>query len=278
MANHIVSTKLPRAIAKEKDGIVMFWVEELGVAGLHIRGIAQLLECNPKTITQAVTCLTVTQIVLLEAEILTEQGIRTVTLITETDLPRVLRHIARSKAKAQTRDLADDIRDRLAAAGFKLAVMLELAPQQLKAQVDRHVEELEALKLKAEIAKQETLARLAEQKTMELRHYVVTVLPEPVQQKILGYKEIKTTEYIDRTIAPDGSINDGVGITYIQKRYGFKSTKEAWGWLEAIGMGKLADCWQHQLSAVHRSAMPREHLAQLDALFDANPRQKWLGE
>ena len=49
-------------------------------------------------------------------------------------------------------------------------------------------QEVEILHLKIELAKQEAIRATAEQKSIELRHYVTTALPEPVQQKILGYK------------------------------------------------------------------------------------------
>jgi hypothetical protein len=38
---------VPRATAKEKNGVVLYWIEELSVAGLHINGLAKLLNCNP---------------------------------------------------------------------------------------------------------------------------------------------------------------------------------------------------------------------------------------
>ena len=41
------SKTLPRATAKEKDGIVLYWVEELQVAGIHYSGVAKILECDP---------------------------------------------------------------------------------------------------------------------------------------------------------------------------------------------------------------------------------------
>jgi hypothetical protein len=126
-------TKLPRAIARVKDGITLYWVDELGLSGLHQRGLEVLLKCSISTIQNALKGCTGVE--LLEAEILTPQGLRTVQIIAESDIPRVLRYIARSKSKIETRDRADDIRDRLAAAGFKLAVMLELAPDKLKASI-----------------------------------------------------------------------------------------------------------------------------------------------
>lgn len=147
MASSIVQkSSRPRAIAKEKDGIVLYWVQELGVAGIHVRGVMQLLESETATVHNVIASLQGDrQITILEAEIVTPGGLQGVQLVTETDLPKVLRKIERSKAKEETRDRAGDIRDRLAAAGFKLMVMLELAPRQLKEQIDAHVSEVDKL-------------------------------------------------------------------------------------------------------------------------------------
>lgn len=130
--NIVPKSKLPRAIAKEKNGITLYWVEEYGIAGLHQRGLEALLKCSISTIQNALKGCT--GIKLLEAEILTPQGLRTVQIATETDIPKVLRYIARSKAKIETRDRADDVRDQLAAAGFKLMTMLEIVPEELAVQ------------------------------------------------------------------------------------------------------------------------------------------------
>jgi hypothetical protein len=130
--NIVSKSKLPRAIAKEKNGITLYWVEEYGIAGLHQRGLESLLKCSISTIQNALKGCT--GIKLLEAEILTQQGLRTVQIITESDIPKVLRYIARSKAKIETRDRADDVRDQLAAAGFKLMTMLEIVPEELAVQ------------------------------------------------------------------------------------------------------------------------------------------------
>jgi DNA-binding HxlR family transcriptional regulator len=121
--------KLPRAIAKEKDGIVMYWVEELNEGGLHLKGLARLLKYDHGSLAK--TLKVVEEVTILEAEIVTESGVKMVYLYTGQSIAKILRHISRSRANQAVRDLADDIRDSLAAAGFKLAVMLELAPQQL---------------------------------------------------------------------------------------------------------------------------------------------------
>jgi hypothetical protein len=142
MADNIVQrTVRPRAIAKEKDGVVLFWVADLGIAGIHQRGIMQLLRTESATVRNVINELVgEQQITLLEVETLTNGGVQGGQLVKETDLPKVLRRIERSKAKEETRDLAGDVRDRLAAAGFKLMAMLEMAPLQLKQQVDKHAQ------------------------------------------------------------------------------------------------------------------------------------------
>jgi hypothetical protein len=144
MAESIVSSnKRPRAIAKEKDGIVLYWVEELNEGGLHLKGLARLLDYDENNLRKFVKGGV--DISVLEAEIPTPGGVQGVYLYLGSDVAKILRAISRSKMSQAVRDRADDIRDSLVAAGFKLAVMLELAPHKLKEQVDQHVTEADKL-------------------------------------------------------------------------------------------------------------------------------------
>lgn len=143
----------------------------------------------------------------------------------------------------------------------------------IPAQSDR----IRELELEIELRKAEAAAATAQKVLLDKREWV-THLPEPVQQKILGYDVVERVEYRDRTITPTGQINDGIGITYIQKRYGFKSTKETWAWLERLGMGKMDGKWKHELRAVESSVLPREYLDELDVMFGDSQRPLWLGE
>jgi hypothetical protein len=148
--------------------------------------------------------------------------------------------------------------------------------QQVAPQV---ADEVEILHLKLEIAKQEAIAEVARKESQSLRHYVVTSLPAPIADRILGVTAVKEIEYVDRTILPSGESNDGVGITYLQKRYGFKSTKEAWAVLELIGCGKGSDIWKPQLRAVESDVIDRSILPDIDRLvYESKQRQPWLGE
>ena len=71
---------------------------------------------------------------------------------------------------------------------------------------------------------------------------------------------------------------DGVGITYIQKRFGFKSTKSAWAWLNSIGYGRDSGKWKPELTAVESYKLDVALLDELDALADDGSRQRWIGE
>lgn len=138
--------------------------------------------------------------------------------------------------------------------------------------------EVEVLHLQIQLATIEAKKIEAERDLISFRHSIVSMCPEPVQQKILGYTEVKTTEYIDRTILPSGQVNSGVGITYLQKRYGFKTTKEAWAVLDSVNCGKDSDIWRSQLTAVESSVIDRSILSDIDALISDATRQKWVGE
>jgi phage anti-repressor protein len=147
--------------------------------------------------------------------------------------------------------------------------------QQVAPQV---AEEVEILHLKIELAKVESQRALAEKALVDTRHLIIATTPKPIADRILGVTEITETEYVDRTILPSGQVNDGIGITYLQKRYGFKSTKEAWTALDSIGCGKDSDVWKSQLRAVESQVIDRSILSDIDALMvDAN-RQRNLGE
>jgi hypothetical protein len=139
-------------------------------------------------------------------------------------------------------------------------------------------QEIELQTLKNEGARLEAQRSQIDLQLVQFRHLVTSTMPEPLQQKILGYNEIKTVEYRDRTITPDGERHEGVGITYVQKRYGFKSTKAAWEWLESVGCGRLSGHWESQLAAVERQSLPIDLLGRLDELAQSGVRQPYLGE
>lgn len=145
---------------------------------------------------------------------------------------------------------------------------------------------VEMMKLKIELAAIESQkeAAIAQGKNADLqltqfRHYVTTALPEPVQQKILGYEEVKTTEIVERVIdRSSGEMSDGLGITYVAKSLGL-TNKQCWSWLERNGYGKNSEHWEPQLSAVTSLKMSRETFEEVKHRFgDGGDRQMWIGE
>jgi hypothetical protein len=140
-------------------------------------------------------------------------------------------------------------------------------------------QEIEILKLKAEIAKNEAIKAKAEESTISLRHYVVTALPEPIQQKILGYQLVKEKEIVETVIdKSSGKKYDGVGISYIAKALGL-SNKETWGFLEKIGYGEDSGKWKDELIAVNSKKLTRDDLDYIiDVFKEAQHRQLFLGE
>ncbi len=275
--SHIdINRKLPRAIAKEKDGIVLFWVEQLDIAGIHQRGLASLLRCNPKTIAQSVT---VTQTPLLEAEALTPQGLRTITLVLESDIPKLLRYIARSKAKAETRDNADDLRDRLAQAGFKLMVMMEVVPDKLAQQAVNHAQEMALIKAKTDLA-------IAEKDLIEKRELVLALQPLHLADRTLGITTVKEIEVREKVICGDRLINDGSTInkTQLCRRYEFftKTGKPDYtklnAFLAANGVADNPDFWDEQMFVRSNKEFRREKISELDDIWHRTRSQLHLGE
>jgi len=140
-------------------------------------------------------------------------------------------------------------------------------------------QEVEILKLKSEIAKQEAIKAKSEESLMTLRHYVVTALPEPIQQKILGYQVITEKEVIEKVIDKStGKSYEGVGITYIAKTLGL-SNKEAWGFLEKIGYGEASHHWKNELIGVTSKKLSRDDFDYVKDVFkESKNRQMFLGE
>jgi hypothetical protein len=132
-------------------------------------------------------------------------------------------------------------------------------------------QEIEILKIKAEIAKNEAIKAKSEESLITLKHYIVTALPEPIQQKILGYQTIKQTEVIEKTVdTATGKSYDGVGITYIAKTLGL-TNKQAWGFLETIGYGEDSEKWKHELTAITSKKLSKDDA---EYIFDLYAQSK----
>lgn len=155
------------------------------------------------------------------------------------------------------------------------------AKQVIKTVIPQQSEQIKELEMQLELARtQERLAN-SQHKLLATVHLLETVAPG-LAPLALGRPDavITRNEYIERTITNSGQCFEGVGITYIQKRFGFKTTKAAWNWLETIGYGKDSGLWESQPALVHTPRLTPEHLEVVSAKF-ANKegnRQRFLGE
>jgi hypothetical protein len=112
----------------EEEGLI--YLEDIKQVGIHTRGLARLLDCNPKTVQSLLESLGDNQI--LEAALQTTTGEKTVTFILERAVIAVLKSAALStKIKPETRQNALDLFERFALAGFKLIAMMKVAPEKL---------------------------------------------------------------------------------------------------------------------------------------------------
>ena len=169
----------------------------------------------------------------------------------------------------------DPAKPEIAQAQSYFAVKTREAEVVIPQQNDR----IRELELELQLAQAKTQQSLAEKAVLDTRHLIVSTCPEPVQQKILGYE--KVTETVEKEVVVDkrtGERYDGVGIGYIKARYGFKTNKEAWAFMESIGCGKDSQYWSTQLSAVAHSKFDRSMLDYVDEVYYQSDRQMWLGE
>jgi hypothetical protein len=146
-------------------------------------------------------------------------------------------------------------------------------------------EEVEVLAMKIELAKIEAQKAALEDKTLSLRHYVVTALPKPTADRILGITEVKEIEYRDRIVKDNQVINDGstVNKTEICRHFSIltKNGKPDYPKLNAIldRLNLPAAAWEETDVVQTNRELKREYLDVLSrALYTAEQRQMFIGE
>lgn len=146
-------------------------------------------------------------------------------------------------------------------------------------------QEVEVLAMKIELAKIEAQKAALEDKTLSLRHYVVTALPKPIADRVLGITEVVEVEYRDRIVKDNRVINDGgtINKTEICKRFGIltKNGKPDYKRLntELDAMNLPSSAWEETDVIQTNRELRREYLDVLDrALYTAEQRQLWMGE
>jgi len=146
------------------------------------------------------------------------------------------------------------------------------------------IDPVEEMKLKIELAKQEAIKAQAEQKTIELRHYVATALPKPIGDRILGVTEVKEIEYRDRIIQNDELIRDGSTInkTQLCKRYGYLTRNGSPDYPrlnKALEIVKIpSEAWKLTATIRENQELNAEYLQELDRQMIQIERQLYLGE
>lgn len=113
--------------AIEESGLI--YLKEERVAGIHMRGLARLLGCDVSAIKYA--SVAVSECDILKREMPTAGGVQGVLFVLEPGVRSILKHIRRGNFAQETKDAAEDLYDRFAEAGFKLYVMLKVAPESI---------------------------------------------------------------------------------------------------------------------------------------------------
>ena len=151
--------------------------------------------------------------------------------------------------------------------------------RQVKTVIPAQAHEIEKLKL--ELALAQSRERLAG--ATQMLAAVNPTLPALVfgQPGAVVEVEVPTTVMVDYTGRPVEQF-DGVGITYLAKRYGFGKGKKANDqcrvWLRSIGVSD--EQWVEEPSAHITKKLPRELLGYLDQRFQGKrgDRQFFVGE
>ena len=151
--------------------------------------------------------------------------------------------------------------------------------RQVKTVIPTQQHEIEKLKL--ELALAQSRERLAG--ATQMLAAVNPTLPALVfgQPGAVVEVEVPTTVMVDYTGRPIEQF-DGVGITYLAKRYGFgrgkKANDQCRAWLRSIGVND--ERWVEEPSAHITKKLPREMLGYLDQRFQGKggDRQFFVGE
>jgi hypothetical protein len=146
-------------------------------------------------------------------------------------------------------------------------------------------QQLELLKLQNENLQLQVAAHNSQLALASFNHLIATTLPEPMQQKILGYSTVDRVEYRDRVIKDKQIINDGSTInkTELCTRYGFvgKSGNSNYKQLnrELLRLNIPDSAWVEIDTIRTNVELNRDYLPELDrALYKSDERQLWIGE
>lgn len=168
------------------------------------------------------------------------------------------------------------IRDYFIETEKKWRLAQQVAPQ--------FTQEIEVLHLKIELAKQEAIKSASEERVLSIRQYVVQSCPEPVQQKILGYTEIKVVETRDRLLQGNDLIRDGSTInkTEMCRRLNFITKNGAPDYKKLNKFLESADipgeAWKLVASLRENEELDLIHWQEIERKWMNSDRNLYLGE
>jgi phage regulator Rha-like protein len=151
------------------------------------------------------------------------------------------------------------------------AVIREVIP----AQNDR----IRELELMLALATAEKESAIAQKVLLDTRKAITELTNPTVSALILGATIVMDRTPVERVIdSHSGRVYEGIGITAIATKLGFKTTKACWLWLDSIGFGKTSDAWELQLSAVEHHKLKPEAFERIFSMWDNGDRQRFIGE
>lgn len=136
-------------LIRESDGVDFYYSTKTGKTAMSMKGIARMLECDYTGIRKQSKYLGIEK----QAELLTSRGIRKVYFVVEDDIAELLEAVVNSRMKKETKKKAAEVSKKYIQAGFRLQVLLNVAPQQIaKEAIDRvdNEQELRHIKERAD--------------------------------------------------------------------------------------------------------------------------------
>lgn len=150
--------------------------------------------------------------------------------------------------------------------------------------IPHQVSQIDELKIKLELARLENQRAATEYAILEKREYITKYLPEPVQQKILGYTTVKEVEYRDRVLVGNEVIDEGdtINKSALCYRYGFvtRQGKPDYKKLNAhlTALKIPSEAWKLTPKILENQELRRDYLEELDRQLMVDDRQMWIGE
>ncbi len=181
-----------------------------------------------------------------------------------------------------------DIRNYFIEATRKWEIVRQIAPE-IAQQAETIAMQLELERLKNRGRELEVEKTLSEERQLATRHWAATVAPRAIGDRVLGIKEIRTTEYTRTIVDQSGNVlNAGKTLNKgrLCQEFGFvsKSGKPDYKLInaliqEAIAARAIASPWREvtTLASLEFDALL---LPKLKQYYEASPskRQMWMGE